>query len=78
MLYAVYGELITERAGRINLGMEGCLLMGACFGFLVTVETGSAGVGVLAGMAARRIGVPNPRLPDRLSRHQPACPPAWR
>ena len=52
VLYAVYGELITERAGRINLGMEGCLLMGACFGFLTTAETGSAGLGVLAGMAA--------------------------
>ncbi len=52
VLYAVYGELITERAGRINLGMEGCLLMGACFGFLTTAETGSAGMGALAGMAA--------------------------
>ena len=52
VLYAVYGELITERAGRINLGMEGCLLAGACFGFLGTVETGSAAVGVLAGIAA--------------------------
>ena len=52
VLYAVYGELITERAGRINLGMEGCLLMGACFGFLATVETGSAGIGVVAGMVA--------------------------
>ena len=52
VLYAVYGELITERAGRINLGMEGCLLMGACFGFLATAETGSAAIGVLVGMAA--------------------------
>ena len=52
VLYAVYGELITERAGRINLGMEGCMLMGACFGFLVTAETGSAAVGALAGMTA--------------------------
>ena len=52
VLYAVYGELITERAGRINLGMEGCLLVGACFGFLATVETESAAVGVLAGMVA--------------------------
>ena len=42
VLYAVYGELITERAGRINLGMEGCMLTGACFGFLATAETGSA------------------------------------
>ena len=52
VLYAVYGELITERAGRINLGMEGCMLMGACFGFMATAETGSATIGVLAGMAA--------------------------
>ena len=52
VLYAVYGELITERAGRINLGMEGCMLMGACFGFVATAETGSATIGILAGMAA--------------------------
>lgn len=52
VLYAVYGELITERAGRINLGMEGCLLMGACFGFLTTAETGSAALGALAGILA--------------------------
>lgn len=52
VLYAVYGELVTERAGRINLGMEGCMLMGACFGFVATAETGSGTIGVLAGMAA--------------------------
>ena len=52
VLYATYGELITERAGRINLGTEGSMLMGACFGFIVTVETGSVFVGVLAAMAA--------------------------
>ena len=52
VLYATYGELITERAGRINLGTEGSMLMGACFGFIATVETGSAMIGVLAGMAA--------------------------
>ncbi|MCH8107324.1 MAG: ABC transporter permease [Chloroflexi bacterium] len=52
VLYATYGELITERAGRINLGTEGCMLMGACFGFIATVETGSATLGVLAAMLA--------------------------
>ncbi len=52
VLYAVYGELITERSGRINLGMEGCMLMGACFGFLVTAVTGSASLGVVSGSAA--------------------------
>jgi simple sugar transport system permease protein len=52
VLYATYGELIIERAGRINLGTEGSMLMGACFGFIITVETGSASAGVLAGMVA--------------------------
>lgn len=52
VLYATYGELIIERAGRINLGTEGSMLMGACFGFIATVETGSASAGVLAGMVA--------------------------
>ena len=52
VLYAVYGELITERAGRINLGMEGCMLMGACIGFIGAAETGSAAAGVFVAMAA--------------------------
>jgi simple sugar transport system permease protein len=52
VLYATYGELITERAGRINLGTEGCMLMGACFGFIAAAETGSGAAAILAGMAA--------------------------
>jgi simple sugar transport system permease protein len=52
VLYATYGEVITERAGRINLGVEGCMLMGACFGYVATVESGSVAVGVLAGGVA--------------------------
>jgi ABC-type uncharacterized transport system permease subunit len=49
VLYATYGEVITERAGRINLGVEGCMLMGACFGYIATVETENIVVGVFAG-----------------------------
>jgi simple sugar transport system permease protein len=49
VLYATYGEVITERAGRINLGIEGSMLMGAAFGFIVTVETGNVYLGVVAG-----------------------------
>ena len=52
VLYATYGEVITERAGRINLGVEGCMLMGACFGFIATVETGNPVLGILAGGVA--------------------------
>ncbi len=49
VLYATYGEVMTERGGRINLGVEGCMLMGACFGYIATVESGSVFIGVIAG-----------------------------
>lgn len=52
VLYATYGEVITERSGRINLGTEGCMIMGAAFGFITTAETGNAGLGVLAAAIA--------------------------
>ena len=49
VMYATYGEVITERSGKINLGVEGSMLMGACFGFIAAAETGSEAIGVLAG-----------------------------
>lgn len=52
VLYATYGEVVTERSGRINLGVEGCMLMGAAFSFITTVETGNVALGVLAGALA--------------------------
>lgn len=52
LLYATLGEVLGERAGIINLGLEGVMLMGAVMGFVTTVETGSAILGVLAGMTA--------------------------
>ena len=52
VMYATYGEVITERSGKINLGVEGAMLMGACFGFIAAAETGSEAVGVLSGALA--------------------------
>ncbi|OGP74599.1 MAG: hypothetical protein A2V86_12005 [Deltaproteobacteria bacterium RBG_16_49_23] len=49
LLYATLGEVIGERAGIVNLGLEGVMLMGAVAGFTTTVLTGSATLGVLAG-----------------------------
>jgi len=34
VLYASLGEVIVERAGMVNLGLEGCMLTGACLGLL--------------------------------------------
>ena len=39
ILYATVGEVIGERAGIVNLGLEGVMLVGAVTGFVVTAET---------------------------------------
>jgi len=48
IIFAMLGEIITERAGVLNLGIEGIMLMGAMTGFLVTLSTGSLWTGVFA------------------------------
>ena len=52
LLYATLGEAVEERAGIVNLGLEGVMLMGAASAFITTVQTGSAFWGVLAAAAA--------------------------
>lgn len=50
LLLAALGELITERAGILNLGVEGGMLMSAFMGFYATYTSGSLWIGLLAGM----------------------------
>jgi ABC-type uncharacterized transport system permease subunit len=52
ILYAALGETVSERAGVINLGTEGCMLVGALTGYAVTAATGNPWAGVLAGAVA--------------------------
>jgi simple sugar transport system permease protein len=52
LLIAATGELITERAGVLNLGVEGMMIMGAACGFGGTLLTGSTIVGAICGMIA--------------------------
>jgi len=52
LLYATLGELIVERAGIVNLGLEGILLIGASTGFAICASTGSPALGVLAAAMA--------------------------
>ena len=48
ILLAAIGELVAEKAGVLNLGVEGMMIMGAISGFAVAVETGSPWLGFLA------------------------------
>ena len=47
-IFVSLGEAITERSGRINLGLEGTLVFGAMTAYAVAVLTGSPWLGVLA------------------------------
>ncbi len=53
LLYATLGEILTERSGVMNLGVEGMMLLGAMAGYSVAYSTGSPWVGLLiASLAA--------------------------
>jgi ABC-type uncharacterized transport system permease subunit len=51
LLIAALGELVAERSGVLNLGVEGMMAVGAICGFAVALETGSPALGVLAAIA---------------------------
>lgn len=51
LLIAAMGELVVERSGVLNLGVEGMMIMGAVTGFAVAQTTGSPWLGVFAAIA---------------------------
>jgi general nucleoside transport system permease protein len=51
-IFVSLGEAITERSGRINLGLEGTLVFGAMTAYAVAVMTGSPWLGLMAAAAA--------------------------
>ncbi len=55
LLFASSGEMMAERCGIMNLGLEGMMLVGAVSGFLVTVVSGNHWLGVLAALGAGAI-----------------------
>jgi simple sugar transport system permease protein len=55
LLIAALGELVAERSGVLNLGVEGMMAIGAVCGFAAALETGSPAIGVLAAIAGGMI-----------------------
>lgn len=56
-LFVSLGECLTERSGRINLGLEGTLVMGAMSGYGISYLTGSPWIGVFAaGLSGTALG----------------------
>lgn len=56
LLFATLGEIITEKAGHLNLGVEGLMLMGAIMGFAAGYETGNPWIGMLGAILAGAAG----------------------
>ena len=52
LVFAALGELVTEKSGVLNLGVEGMMLVGAVIAFIVAATTRQPWLGALAGMAA--------------------------
>jgi len=51
LVFAAIGELVAEKAGVLNLGVEGMMIIGAIAGFATAIETGSFALGILAAVA---------------------------
>jgi simple sugar transport system permease protein len=52
LVFAALGELVTEKSGVLNLGVEGMMLVGAVVAFAVAAGTKSPWIGIAAGIAA--------------------------
>jgi simple sugar transport system permease protein len=56
-MFVALGECLTEKSGRVNLGLEGTLVLGAMCAYAISFHTGSPGLGVLAaGCAGASLG----------------------
>ena len=52
LVFATVGELITEKTGHLNLGVEGMMLMGAVMGFFTGLQTANPGLALLSAALA--------------------------
>ena len=56
LLLATLGEILTEKVGNLNLGVEGMMLLGAILGFLMGYKTGSPILALLGAAGAGAFG----------------------
>ena len=71
LLFAALGEMVSERAGVLNIGIEGTMLVGAYVGFVAAYHGGSTSLGFLAGAGAGAAVSMHHGRPLRLARARP-------
>ncbi len=74
ILYATLGEILTEKGGIMNLGLEGIMLMGALSGFAVSLSTGNPWLGLAAAFGVGAcLGLVHAFLSVTLGSNQVVC-----
>ena len=74
ILYATLGEILTEKSGVMNLGLEGIMLMGAFSGFAASLSTGNPWLGLLAAFGTGAcLGLIHAFLTVSLGSNQVVC-----
>jgi simple sugar transport system permease protein len=74
ILYATLGEILTEKSGVMNLGLEGIMLMGALSGFIASFSTGNPWLGLLAAFGTGAcLGLIHAVLTVSLGSNQVVC-----
>ena len=56
LLFAILGEIITEKSGKLNLGVEGMMLMGAVMGFKIGIDSGNPYLAIISAALAGGFG----------------------
>ena len=56
LLYGTLGEILTEKAGHLNLGVEGMMYLGAIFGFVTAYSTGNIALALCGAFIAGAAG----------------------
>ena len=73
LIYAALGETVVEKAGVLNLGIEGMMLIGAVAGFAATLATGSDTRRIYRGGRRRRCAVAGLRFSHAQPANQSSC-----
>jgi len=74
ILYTTLGEILTQKSGVMNLGLEGIMLMGALSGFVASYSTGNPWLGLLAAFGVGAcLGLIHAFLTVSLGSNQVAC-----
>ena len=56
LLFGILGEIINEKSGHLNLGVEGMMSIGACAGFMMGYKTDNLLLALIAAFAAGMLG----------------------